>query len=175
MRPTVRFSIPRRAPSGRLLLSSGYNKDGSVFLQLAKLSGEFTAEITERLPPKQFNSEQQTPVLFSDHVFGIRKPRRGQFVCLDLEGNEIYNSGQDKFGHGPYMIADGLVFLMADGGLLTMAAASTKSYQPLGQFQVFEDGHDAWGPMALVGGRLIVRDMTRMACLDLKRSQSDGE
>jgi outer membrane protein assembly factor BamB len=33
---------------------------------------------------------------------------------------------------------------------------------------VFEDGFDAWGPMALVGGRLVLRDMTRMTCLDLK-------
>jgi outer membrane protein assembly factor BamB len=32
---------------------------------------------------------------------------------------------------------------------------------------VIEDGVDCWGPMALVGGRLIVRDMTRMVCLDV--------
>ncbi len=160
---------------GRLLLSSGYNKDGSIFVQLDEQAGKFTATTTQTLAPKVFNSEQQTPILYKDHVFGIRKPRRGQFVCLDLEGNEVYNSGKDKFGHGPYMIADDLVFLMGDDGLLTMAAASTEAYRPLGQFQVFEDGHDAWGPMALVAGQLIVRDMTRMACLDVRADQSGEE
>ena len=152
---------------GRLLLSSGYNKDGSLFLQLEEQDGTFTAEAARRLTPKQFNSEQQTPILYDGHLFGVRKPRGGQLVCMDLEGNEVYNSGADKFGHGPYMIADGLIFVMDNRGKLTMAAASTERYQPLGQFQVFADGHDAWGPMALVAGRLIVRDMTRMTCLDV--------
>jgi outer membrane protein assembly factor BamB len=91
---------------------------------------------------------------------------------MDLDGNEKYNSGPDKFGHGPYMIADGRIFVMDNHGKLTMAKASTTKYEPLGQFEVFPNGHDAWGPMALVAGRLIVRDMTRMTCLNLAR---DGE
>ena len=28
-------------------------------------------------------------------------------------------------------------------------------------------GHDSWGAMALAAGRLIVRDLTRMECLDV--------
>ena len=39
------------------------------------------------------------------------------------------------------------------------------------QFQVFEKGKEAWGPMALVAGRLIVRDMTRMTCLDVAKRE----
>ena len=29
-------------------------------------------------------------------------------------------------------------------------------------------GHDSWGPMAMAGGRLILRDLTRMVCLDVR-------
>jgi outer membrane protein assembly factor BamB len=156
---------------GRLFLSSGYNKDGSMFLQLKEEDGTMSAAPVKTLSPKVFNSEQQTPILYADHLWGVRKPRGGQFVCLDLSGNEIYNSGKDKFGHGPYMIADGLVYLMDNRGVLTVAEASTQRYQVLGQFEIFPSGHDAWGPMALVAGRLIVRDMTRMACLDVSAKQ----
>ncbi len=119
------------------------------------------------LAPKQFNSEQQTPILFDGHLIGIRKQGGGKLVCLDLDGQEIWESGKDRFGHGPYMIADGTILAMGNDGLLVMAEANTVEYRPLARFQVFEDGHDAWGPMALAGGRLIVRDMTRMTCLDL--------
>jgi hypothetical protein len=28
-------------------------------------------------------------------------------------------------------------------------------------------GGEAWGPMALAGGRLLVRDLTHLACLDV--------
>jgi outer membrane protein assembly factor BamB len=119
------------------------------------------------LAPKQFNSEQQTPIFFDGHVVGIRKQDRGRLVCLDLEGNEIWNSGQDRFGHGPYLIADGVILALSNEGELVMAEASTAAYRPLARYQVFVDGQDAWGPMALAGGRLIVRDMTRMTCLNL--------
>ena len=30
------------------------------------------------------------------------------------------------------------------------------------------EGHDAWAPMALVNGRLILRDLTQMVCLKVK-------
>ena len=36
------------------------------------------------------------------------RQRDRQLVCLDLAGKELWNSGQDKFGLGPYLIADGL-------------------------------------------------------------------
>ena len=101
------------------------------------------------LAPKQFNSEQQTPIFFDGHLVGIRKQDRGRLVCLDLEGKEIWNSGKDRFGHGPYMIADGVILALSNEGELVMAEASTAAYRPLARYQVFADGHDAWGPMAL--------------------------
>jgi outer membrane protein assembly factor BamB len=150
------------------LLSSGYgNKTGALLLKLSQDGDQIVAQVERRLPPKQFNSEQQTPLLYENHIIGVRKRGGGQLLCLDLQGKEIWNSGSDRFGHGPYMIADGLVFAMDNTGRLVMAEASTDGYKRLGECQVFEDGHDAWGPMALASGRLIVREMTRMVCLDV--------
>jgi hypothetical protein len=65
------------------------------------------------------------------------------------------------------MIADGLIFALTDEGLLRLAQATPDRYQRLAEAQVFEQGTDSWGPMALVAGRLIARDFTRMACLDV--------
>ena len=168
---TMQFATapsPVVLPEGRIFLSSGYdNKVGSLMLQL--LPGPDGCQVHKllELAPKQFNSEQQTPILFDGHLIGVRKQGGGKLVCLDLDGKEIWESGKDRFGHGPYMIADGTILAMSNDGLLVMAEANTVEYRPLASFQVFEDGHDAWGPMALAGGRLIVRDMTRMTCLDL--------
>ena len=38
----------------------------------------------------------------------------------------------------------------------------------LAQSQVLK-GRESWAPLALAGGRLIARDLTRMACLDVAR------
>ena len=159
---------PVALPDGRILLSSGYGKKtGSLMLQLLADHDRIAAEPAFRLAPKRFNSEQQTPIFFGGYLYGVRKRGGGQLVCLDLEGNEVWDSGSDRFGHGPYLVADGLIFVMDNHGALTLAKATPRGYKRLARCEVFQDGHDAWGQMALVGGRLIVRDMTRMACLDV--------
>jgi outer membrane protein assembly factor BamB len=162
---------PLALPDGKILLCSGYdNKTGSLMLQLQTETGgkgRIVAQPAFRLSPKRFNSEQQTPIFFDGHLYGVRKRGGGQLVCMDLDGNEQWNSGKDRFGHGPYMIADGLIFVMGDRGRLVAAEATARAYRKLTECQVFTDGHDAWGPMALVAGRLILRDMTRMVCLNV--------
>ena len=152
---------------GRLFFCGGYNA-GSLMMQLEEQEGRLAAKPLFRLRPRQFASEQHTPIFFEGHLYGVRTQRGGkQLVCIDLEGNEVWNSGTDKFERGPYLIADGLIYVMDSEGLLVVAEATSQGYQPLGRFQVFDDGHDAWGPMALAGGRLILRDLTRMTCLDV--------
>jgi outer membrane protein assembly factor BamB len=138
-----------------------------MMLQIKQTGDVFKAEEAYELKRKEFNSEQQTPVFYQGHLYGVRKLRE-QMLCMDASGKELWNSGSSKFGHGPYMIADGMIFALADNGLLATMEATHEGYRPLAQFQVFENGHDAWGPMAMAAGRLIVRDLTRMACVDVR-------
>jgi len=158
---------------GRIFLSGGYNA-GSMMLQLKveraagslnENEGKLVAEPLFRLKPEVFGSTQQTPILFNDYIYGVRPD--GQLVCLNLNGELVWASGAShRFGLGPYMIADGLIYVMDDSGLLTLAEATPTGYKQLAQSQVLH-GHDAWGPMALASGRLIARDLTRMVCLDV--------
>ncbi len=150
---------------GRVFFSGGYNA-GSLMLQVGRRGGTWAAETLFRLTPQQFGSEQQTPILCDGCLYGVRQRDR-RLVCLDLSGRELWNSGPDKFGLGPYLIADGLIFAMNDEGLLQLARAAPDRYEPLERVQVFANGASSWGPMALAGGRLIVRDFTRMTCLDV--------
>ncbi|MHB0959221.1 MAG: PQQ-binding-like beta-propeller repeat protein [Pirellulaceae bacterium] len=159
---------------GKVFLCSGYgNKIGSLMMQLLPAPEGIQAQRLFELAPKQFNSEQQTPIYHDGHLFGVRKQGGGRLVCFDPDGNEIWNSGKDRFGHGPYLIVGDLILAMSNEGELVMAEASSTAYRPLARCQAFEDGRDAWGPMALAGGRLIVRDMTRMTCLNLAASKEE--
>ncbi len=149
---------------GRIFFSGGYNS-GSMMMRLKEENGKLVPETLYKLTPKVFGSNQQTPVFFEDHIYGVRPDK--QLVCIDLDGNPVWNSGPiNRFGIGPYMIANNMLYVLDDAGLLTLVNANTGGYNQLAQAQVLH-GHDAWGPMALVGGRLIVRDLTRMICLDV--------
>jgi outer membrane protein assembly factor BamB len=154
---------------GKIFFSGGYNA-GSLMLQLKENAGKFEAKTLFRLTAKQFGSEQQTPVLYNGYVYGVRQQDK-DLVCLDLDGKEIWNSGRDKFGSAPYMIADGMILVMNDDGLLATVEASSAGYKPIARAQVIENGYESWGPMAMAAGRLIVRDMTRMVCLRVSEEQ----
>ncbi len=149
---------------GRLFLSGGYNA-GSAMLQLIEEGESIVPRIDFRLPPKVFGATQQTPVYYQGHLYGIRP--NGELVCLDLSGKILWESGIDyRFGLGPCMIADRLIYALDDHGRLVMVEAVPDGFRPLGDAQVL-DGHEAWGPMALAGRRLILRDLTRMVSLDV--------
>ena len=157
---------------GRIFLSGGYNA-GAMMLQLEDRGGRLIANTLFRLAARQFSSEQQTPILWDGRLYGVRQKDQ-KLVCLDLQGNELWNSGRDKFGSGPYLIADGLIYVLDDDGVLTVAEAAPGGYKRLDRAGVIPDAVTSWGPMALAAGRLIVRDLTRMVCLEVSEPQFVG-
>ena len=88
--------------------------------------------------------------------------------CLGLDGKPVWSSGPaHRFGLGSYIIADGIIYVTDDEGVLTMVEATSEGYHQLDRAKVLP-GPDSWGPMALAGGRLIARDLRRMVCLDVR-------
>ena len=158
------IATPVPAGNGKIFLAGGYNA-GSLMLQLKEVDGRIVAEPLFRLKPTEFGATQQTPIFYQGHIYGVRPD--GQLACLDLSGKVLWSSGSGaKFGLGPFLIASGLIIVLNDDGLLTLAEAAPSGYHCLAQAKVLQ-GHDAWAPLALADGRLLARDLTRMVCLDL--------
>ncbi len=155
-------------PEGAIFLSGGYNA-GAMMLQLEERGGAWSVRTKFRLEAGQFGSTQQTPIFFGGHLYGVREKDK-ELVCLDLEGKQRWHSGAEhRFGSAPYLIAGGLIYALSDKGVLSLAEATPTAYKPLARAQVL-DGREAWGPLALVAGRLLARDETRMVCLDVKKN-----
>ena len=159
---------------GRIFLTAGYGA-GSLMLKLNVENGVFTAEALQTLKPEDgMASEQQTPIYYKGHLFSILPkdagPLRNQMVCShpDDVSQFIWSSGKtNRFGLGPYIVADDKFYVLSDDGVLTVLEASSKGYKQLAQAKVL-DGFDAWGPLAIVNGRLLARDSHRMVCVDLR-------
>lgn len=162
---------------GKVFLTAGYGAGGMV-IQVAKSGDLFSVEVLNEYAPKDgLASEQQTPVEFNGHYLGILPkdagPLRNQLVCVHPGDftKVVWSSGQDiRFGLGPYMIADNKLFIVSDDGTLTIARPSTQEYIELDSYRVLE-GHDAWGPLAIADGYLVMRDSKTMICLDLAVSR----
>jgi outer membrane protein assembly factor BamB len=159
---------------GRIFATAGYG-GGSIVLRVRREDGVFRVETLDTLRASEgLASEQQTPILHDGHLFGILPndagPLRNQFVCVhpDDPRTFVWASGREhRFGLGPYLYADGKLYVLRDDGVLFMLRATSAGYEELGRRRLL-DGHDAWGPMALAGGLLVLRDDTRMLCVDLR-------
>lgn len=149
--------------NGRIFLSGGYNA-GSLMLQVKKEGDRYVAKTLFTLGAEIFGATQQTPIFYGNYIYGVRAD--GKFVCIDLDGKPVWTSdSSQQFGLGPFLLADGVFLALNDSGLLRLIEATPQKYNLLAQAQVLQ-GHESWGPMALAGGRLLARDLTRMVCLE---------
>jgi outer membrane protein assembly factor BamB len=168
---------PVHLGDGRIFLTAGYGA-GSLMLRIKVDNGSFSAESLQTLKPEEgLASEQQTPIFYKGHLFSILPkdagPLRNQFVCYHPDdcSQIVWSSGKtNRFGLGPYIAADDKFFILSDDGVLTIIKASPEEYVQLAQAKIL-DGVDAWGPFAIVNGRLLARDSRRLVCIDL-RAQS---
>jgi outer membrane protein assembly factor BamB len=159
---------------GRIFITSGYEA-GSMMIQVQKGASGFTAQKLYDLTSMQFNSEVHTPVLFQNHLFAVSSKTRGRFTCLGLDGKPVWQSpvvsgdpgATRTFDLGAFLFADGMFFVL-DGktGMLRLLEANTRQYKELASAQVLS-GEDVWGPMALSNGKLVIRDMSQMVCLQV--------
>ena len=160
-------------PDGKVFLSAGYGA-GSMMIQVTQSSNEYSVKVLKEYPPKSgLASEQQTPILWNGLLYGIQPkdagPLRNQLICVSPEDvtKIIWSSGKEgRFGLGPYLIADNKMYVLSDDGTLTMLKPDAKKYIQLAQKKLF-DGSDAWAPMALADGRLILRDSKTMYCVSI--------
>ena len=155
----------------RFLVTAGYG-EGSLMIAVVQNAGDFEAEVLYAVSPKEgIACEQQTPI-FSQGLLYTVMPKdaaalREQFACYHPDGQLIWSSGPDnRFGLGPYMLADNKFFVLSDDGVLTMMARSTEKFEALDSRRVLT-GNEAWGPLALAGTRMLLRDSQRLICLEM--------
>jgi outer membrane protein assembly factor BamB len=160
--------------NNRIFVSAGYGA-GSALFQVNRNGDTFTVETIVKYKPSQgMASEQQTPIYKNGLVFNIQTKdagnTRNQFVCSSPDNfkNFVYTSNKtDRFGLGPYIIADNKFFILSDDGEMTIARFSTSKFEVLDKAKII-DGQDAWGPLAIADGMMIMRDAKFMLCIDLK-------
>lgn len=177
-KPSVQAPTPLPLGNGRVLLCAGYGV-GATLLRIERDPSAATgwrAFEERRLERREFGSEQQTPILAEDVVYGIMPPdggaaRRELVAFRAPDATRLWTSGpDDRFGLGPYLLVNGnRMLVLSDDGVLTLASVGPAGYRRLARAKLLQ-GRDAWGPMALVGGRLLLRDDRTLLCVDLRKS-----
>lgn len=168
-------SSPVIFDDGRIFLTTGYGAGSMMLRVFSSPEGYKTRVLYEHKPDKGLACEQQTPILYQGKLLGIMPDDggiyRNRLVCYDPEGSFIWDSGKSvRFGLGPFMIADDKLYVFNDQGTLHIIEANVTEYKPLGTVKIME-GKDAWAPIALVGGKMLLRDEKTLVCLDIRKKR----
>lgn len=155
----------------RILALAGYGAGGLVAEVSTTATGFEGREVSQHSAKDGIAAEQHTPIVYEEFLYSIMPKDAGalraQFVCYRPDGTLVWSSGQEnRFGLGPWLLADNKFYILDDDGGLYLIRASTQQYELLDNAQVL-DNHESWAPLALVGNRLLARDMTEMVCLDV--------
>lgn len=173
--PSVVAPSPLILDNGHIFMTAGYGA-GSILFRLKAEGEKFSTQVLQEYKPKEgLASEQQTPILDNGYVYGILPKDAGglrnRFVCVKPDNPKkiLWSSGKEhRFGLGPYIIADGKFYILKDDGELTIARVNNRKFEFLDKAQVLE-GHDAWAPLAIADGKLIMRDSKTMVCIDIQK------
>jgi outer membrane protein assembly factor BamB len=156
--------------SGDRLFVTGAYLAGSAIIQVSKDGSEWTAKELARV--NQIGGHCHPVLLFQEHLYLLCNisERSDGLGCFDLAGKVIWqtkkNPSFDK--GGSILTADGLMYVM-DGqtGELHIVEPSLQGFKSLGKAKLL-GGKEIWGPLALAGGKLVIRDQSQMKCVDLQ-------
>ncbi|MFH1159740.1 MAG: hypothetical protein V1733_02190, partial [bacterium] len=172
--PSVVAPSPVVLEDGKLFVTAGYGFGGAL-LQVQETNGAYQVEVLQKYKPSEgLASEQQTPVYVNGYLYGIMPKDAGglrnEFVCYKPENlkKAVMHSGKtERFGLGPYILADGKFFILNDDGEMTIAKLSSSRFTILDRKRIIE-GQDSWGPIAITGGYLLMRDSKQLVCLNIR-------
>ncbi len=173
-RPSVLAPSPVYLGDNRIYLTAGYGA-GATTLKIVKTDNQFRVEKEANFTPKQgLALEQQSAILWRNQLFGIcpkdSGANRQQLAVVDPKDISKFTalSGRDqRFGLGPFIVADEKIYVLSDNGTLSMYSFVSGKLNRLATHKIL-NGHDAWAPIAIADGLMVLRDSKEMICIDLR-------
>jgi outer membrane protein assembly factor BamB len=140
----------------------------------------YTASLVESHKAMEgMSSDQQTPVMTGNFIWTVMPenagPLKKQLVCYNKNDlrNPVWSSGKDmRFGRGlgPYIVKDDKMLLLDDNASLYYFKIEGSRAELMSQYSIIK-GIEAWGPMAIAGNYLIMRDSRNLLCLNIGKNQ----
>ena len=147
---------------GRVIIG-GYNEPTVAYRLLLK-QGRFQAR--KDWSNREIAMYMSSPVLANGRLYGLTQRRRGQLFCVNPVNGKSHWGGPGRLSDNAALIVAGQVLLVltVDGELLVLRTDATQR-QELARYKVSQKA--TWAHPALVGSRLLVKDVDGLTCFSL--------
>jgi outer membrane protein assembly factor BamB len=178
--PATTAASPLYLGNGEIAVFGSYGAGGAK-IKIGYNGSDFSATLVESHKAMEgISSDQQTPVITEDFIWTVMPenagPLKKQLVCYnksDLK-KPVWSSGKDmRFGRGlgPYVVKDDKMLLLDDDASLNLFSLEGPRATLISKHRRMK-GVEAWGPMAIAGNYLIMRDSRNLLCLFIGKSKN---
>ena len=171
---SCRISIPNVTSigDGRILITGGY-KAGTVMIKVTRAGGKWQTKQLWR--NARINSQMNPALLHDGHLYinSNSNEYHDGLMCVDLDGKVLWQTGSSpNFQRGHTLLVDGMLYIIEGKiGSLHLVELSPKSYKEVGKIEGLLGGKNIWAPLSLSGTKLVIRDQSKMLCLDLAKGK----
>ncbi len=140
----------------------------SILLEITKEESDFRIE--EIFLTEEAGSKMHPAVLYEDHLYLNHSGRPNRMTCLNLEGEVVWQSDSAGFEMGGLILVDGMIINQnGKDGEIALIEPSPEGYREVGRASFFSSNKSqAWAPLAFSRGKLVIRDLEKLVCVDLQ-------
>jgi outer membrane protein assembly factor BamB len=154
------IAMPVFVPPNRVFVSTA-NDVGGVLLEVSR-AADGTAAVAQVWASREMKNHFNTTVFHEGHLYGFDN---ATFKALDVATGKT-KWAHRGFGKGSLLLADGLLLVLSDRGVLALVEASPEGYRELGRVQAMNG--KSWTSPAIAAGRIILRDQDEIVAYDLR-------
>jgi outer membrane protein assembly factor BamB len=177
--PATVAASPLLLENNEIAVFGSYGAGGARIRISADGSGYSATVVEQHKATNGISSDQQTPVITGDYIWCLMPENAGalkkQLVCYHKSDllKPVWSSGKEnRFGRGlgPYIVSGDKLFLLDDDGKLYFFKMQNNRVTLTASHRILK-GIEAWGPMAIAGNYLIMRDSRNLLCLNIGKSR----
>ena len=152
------IAVPVVFEKNKIFITAAYNHGCAVFQILEN-------KATKLWENSKMQSHFNSPVVIDNSIYGIGDP--GKLICMDSANGNI-RWGQRGFGKGGIIIIDGTIIAVdGNSGKVIMVKSDPEKYIEMGRISPLSKDKKSWVPPIVADKKLLVRNRTELACLDI--------
>jgi outer membrane protein assembly factor BamB len=173
--PATTAASPLYLGNNEIAVFGSYGAGGAR-IAIGNNGSGYTATVKEQHKATEgLASDQQTPLIVGNFIWSVLPenagPLKKQLVCYNKSDlmKAVWSSGKEnRFGRGlgPYIVSGDKLYLLDDDGQLYFFKIKDNSVTLTASHKILK-GVEAWGPMAIAGKYLIMRDAKNLLCLNI--------
>ena len=166
-----RISVPNAYDAGKnkLLILGGYDL-GAMMIEITKKEdGSFGAK--ELYRTVEFGDQTKPPIYHDGYFYAQygTNSRRDGLACMNSDGKIMWKTKRSpSFDKGSMILVDGLILATDGSKKLYLIEPNSTKFKELASAELLDRGQN-WAPIALSGGKLLIRDQSKLKCVKVSK------